>query len=348
MESTIIYRRWLPFMTLLLATTLVLCLTTQIGAKEKPDQESPAPPAMENEHGYLGVTLLDLNDEERQELKYKGDGVLVESVVEDSPAEEAGLKDDDVIYRFNGQDVNSEQALREAIGATKAGDKIEIQIMRDGDKKEIIAVMGSSMDALGSSLGHMNRPLRRMLMMETQEESAVWLGIEVQPLSNQLKDYFKVKGDGGVLVSSVEDRSPAKKAGLKAGDVIMRVSDKDIFARADIQKALRHYEMGDTVSIALIRGGLIKNVKAKVTPIPEIYRDNMPGMLEMEQGWNARTPKIKVEKKVRWAEPDSKLEESPAQENELEMQDLDQSIQSLQEEMDQLQSDMNRFHNELE
>jgi C-terminal processing protease CtpA/Prc len=272
----------------------------------------------------------------------------VESVVEDSPAEKAGLKDDDVICRFNGQDVNSEQALREVIGATKSGDKIEIQVIRDGNKKEITAVMGSSMEALGSSLGHLNRPLRRMLMMETAEDNAVWLGIEVQPLSNQLKDYFKVKGDGGVLISSVEDRSPAKKAGLKAGDVIMRVSDKDIYARADIQKALRHSESGDTVSISIIRGGLSKKLKAQMAPMPETYRETASQMMDLERGWNSSSPRVKVEKRIRMTEPDSQLETPNLPENELQMEDLEQSIESLQQEIDELQGDMNRFHNELE
>jgi len=93
-------------------------------------------------------------------------------------------------------------------------------------------------------------------------EKAGFLGVQIQDLSEQLSDYFKVKDGNGVLVSEVVEDSPAEKAGLKAGDIITNVDDKDIENAGDLTMTIRGYEPESKVSVAIIRDGKKKNLEA--------------------------------------------------------------------------------------
>jgi len=92
-------------------------------------------------------------------------------------------------------------------------------------------------------------------------EKGGFLGVQIQDLSEQLSGYFKVKDGNGVLVSEVVKDSPAEKAGLKAGDIITKVDDKDIENAGDLTMTVRGYEPESKVSVAIIRDGKKKNLK---------------------------------------------------------------------------------------
>jgi C-terminal processing protease CtpA/Prc len=93
-------------------------------------------------------------------------------------------------------------------------------------------------------------------------EKGGFLGVQIQDLSEQLRGYFKVKDGNGVLVSEVVKDSPAQKAGLKAGDIITKVDDKDIENAGDLTMTVRGYEPETKVSVSVIRDGKKKNLKA--------------------------------------------------------------------------------------
>lgn len=94
------------------------------------------------------------------------------------------------------------------------------------------------------------------------DEKAGFLGVQIQDLSEQLSDYFKVKNGNGVLVSEVVEDSPAKKAGLKAGDIITKVDDNEIENASDLTTTIRGYKPETKVSISIIRDGKKKKLKA--------------------------------------------------------------------------------------
>ena len=82
-----------------------------------------------------------------------------------------------------------------------------------------------------------------------------FLGVHIQDLTDQLRTYFKVKGDGGVLISEVVEDSPAEKAGIKAGDVITIVGDEEISGPSNLQKSIRKHDPEEKVKITLVRNG---------------------------------------------------------------------------------------------
>jgi hypothetical protein len=103
------------------------------------------------------------------------------------------------------------------------------------------------------------------------DEKAGFLGVQIQDLSEQLSDYFKVKDGNGVLVSEVVKDSPAEKAGLKAGDIITKVDSEDIENAGDLTATIRGYEPETKVSISVIRDGKKKKLKATLGEAEQDY-----------------------------------------------------------------------------
>lgn len=103
------------------------------------------------------------------------------------------------------------------------------------------------------------------------DEKAGFLGVQIQDLSEQLSEYFKVKNGNGVLVSEVVEGSPAAKAGLKAGDIIIKVDDEDIENAGDLTTIIRGYEPEAKVSISIIRDRKKKKLKATLGETEQGY-----------------------------------------------------------------------------
>ncbi|MFQ6673508.1 MAG: S1C family serine protease [Fidelibacterota bacterium] len=116
-----------------------------------------------------------------------------------------------------------------------------------------------------------------------------WLGVYVQPLTDQLRNSFRVKDPGGVLVSDVVEGSPAEAAGLKAGDVIVSVDRKKMGDSADFVSLIRGKSPGDRVRLRIVRDGRKRTITAtldsrvstegkRVMPFfKDLHMDRIPG-----------------------------------------------------------------------
>ncbi|HEV8376102.1 MAG TPA: PDZ domain-containing protein, partial [Candidatus Polarisedimenticolia bacterium] len=98
--------------------------------------------------------------------------------------------------------------------------------------------------------------------------SRTYLGVRVQGLTEELRSYFRAPRGRGVLVSRVEEDTPAGKAGLRAGDVIIAVDGKGIADRGDISQALEDKEPGDQVTVKIVRDGSEKTLEVEVAERP--------------------------------------------------------------------------------
>ena len=97
-------------------------------------------------------------------------------------------------------------------------------------------------------------------MIETKPSG--YLGVHIQNLTDQLAEYFKVKEGKGVLVTEVEDDSPAEKAGLKAGDIITKINDEEVTTTGELSKAVRSYDPEAKVTVSVLRNGKNKKLNA--------------------------------------------------------------------------------------
>jgi serine protease Do len=212
---------------------------------------------------FLGVSVEDISKENMNRYGMREvRGVGVTQVVKDSPAEKAGLKKDDVILRFDGESVTSARKLTRLVSEASADQTVRLTISRGGSEMELGATL--SKRSLSSALREgiredvfrgIEKDFPQITMGDGNFVFAIGgnrrIGVSTQPLTKQLADYFGVK-DGGLLITSVNENSPAAKAGLKAGDVITAVDGEKVTSAGDISRAISKKEDGP-VSLTIIR-----------------------------------------------------------------------------------------------
>ena len=190
------------------------------------------------------------------------DGALIQRVYRGTAAEEAGLERGDVIVEFDGHRIFDDSDLIERILDRNPDDRVSIVVRRDGKDMELTAVLGSRHDRADwddddSSWGHF---LGRLLGSDSGRRSGPMLGVHVMEMNRQLADYFEAS-DGGILITKVTRNSPAERAGIQAGDVIVEVDGSRIYETGDISDAL-YDRWGETVAVSVMRKARLVNLDA--------------------------------------------------------------------------------------
>ncbi len=220
-----------------------------------------------SEHGWLGVYIQDIDPSMAEAMNLKStEGVLVNDVVDGSPADEAGIKSKDVIVKFNGEKCIDESELRNLIRDTKPNDKVKITVIRDGKKKNLSVKIGEASESSFSSNFNWNgnNPYFNKMMIHGFLKKP-GIGIKIEDLNDQLGKYFGVKDGEGVLITEVLEDSPAEKAGLKAGDVIIKADGEDIEDSEDLRDIISEKEDGDKVKLTVLRNKDKKKFIAEVS-----------------------------------------------------------------------------------
>jgi len=202
---------------------------------------------------WLGVETHEVTGDKAKELKLPAErGVVVGKVIPDSPAAKAGLKENDVVTEINGQRVEGTAQFRRMIREIPAGRTAQFTVWRDGRSQTISATLGKAEEghhmrfqaAPGTYAFRMPEvpELRELPNMDWEGMLAPLghprLGIDAEDLSGQFGSYFGAPDGEGVLVRDVNSGSPAEKAGLKAGDVIISVDGDRIRSVGDLREKL--------------------------------------------------------------------------------------------------------------
>ena len=262
---------------------------------------APAPPAVATTFfvsgNFLGVRTEEITRENMQRYGLTGEprGVGVREVVKGSPAEKAGLRANDVIVRFDGEQVTSVRKLTRLIEESAPDHTARLTVSRGGAEQEVSATLkrrepfvsagGEGLfnlppDIVGDALRLGDEAARNSEQWKRAEEqvrrrweemarkhpglfggSTRRIGVTTDALGKQLADYFGVTH--GVLVNSVEEGSPAEKAGLKAGDVITEADGQQVGDADDLVRALGAKEEGE-VALTVVRDKQRRTVR--VTP----------------------------------------------------------------------------------
>jgi membrane-associated protease RseP (regulator of RpoE activity) len=234
-------------------------------AQQSPAAPEPAKPDAESRtrtaSSYLGVDTRDVTPERVAALKLKDShGVEVTMVDQDAPAGKAGVKEHEVILSFNGQAVENVEQLRRLIRATPPGTTVSLNISREGQPIAVSVKLASRNQVFSSNRGKrvIRTPAVHIPSMSfvVPQFSVVQFwgrnGMTVEDLTPQLGEFFGVRNGAGVLVRSVQKGSPAEAAGLKAGDVIVKVNNQPISSGADWRHLMRN-QRGGTVTLGIIR-----------------------------------------------------------------------------------------------
>jgi serine protease Do len=261
------------------------------------------------QRGRLGISLEDVRADDVGRLQLEEEaGARVSHVADESPASAAGLKEDDVILRFQGEPVRSASQLARLVRETPAGRKVALEVSRQGQVQQLSATLGESRGMAFGDLGrwhelmvppsppdapappeiaelpempelpdipelpafrwndedreairdHARNEVRRVLRSRGPR-----LGIRYHELSDQLAGYFKV--EGGVLVASVDEGSAAAKAGVKAGDVIVKLNGRKVGDASDLGSEVARLSSDAEATLTVQRDGRPLDLKVTVT-----------------------------------------------------------------------------------
>ncbi len=169
-------------------------------------------------YGWLGVTIDNLNDDLRNYFEIKERvGVIVLKVYKDSPAEESGLKEGDLILTFGGDSVKTTRDLVRMVSASSVGKRIPLGILRNGKKIKVLV-----------KIGKMPKEGEEIEEVEDASDKVSFRGMTVDDITPFYQRRFRIKTDQGTVITDIEDDSAADKAGLEVGDVVLKVENKKI------------------------------------------------------------------------------------------------------------------------
>jgi serine protease Do len=219
--------------------------------------------------GWLGVEIGEVTGEKAKNLRLSSTrGVIVDDVEPDSPAAKAGVREDDVITQYDGQPVEGTVQFRRLVRETPPGRTITLAILRGGSTQSISVELGDRSayfekkmkgkmrdfgEAYSFSLPNFNVELPEM--PDAIDARTPVLGINAEDLTGQLGSYFGAPNDAGILVREVRAGTPADKAGLKAGDVIVKLEGKQVRTLADLRAQLRDKSDQPSVTMSVLRKG---------------------------------------------------------------------------------------------
>ena len=296
-----------------------------LSAQEKGDADHQVRVFAFSQGSYLGVFIADVSAEDVERLGLREErGVRITGVADEGPARDAGLQEDDVILSWNGARLEGEAQLRRLLNETPAGRSATLGVFRGGAERSMTVELGqrggapgvlslrSGWDAdraaqlreqlelnrehlgdLRVRLGEMPRVMTFMSMRGGR------LGVGIQGLEPQLADYFGLGERTGVLITTVREDSPAAKAGLKAGDVIIAVGGDDIEDVGDVSRFVWGADAGP-VEIQVLRDRKERAVTAELPEVENTWHSSDgevngfffgPGELDMD------------DTHIEWAEP---------------------------------------------
>jgi serine protease Do len=233
--------------------------------------------------GYLGVESRDVSEDQLGALKLKeARGAEIVSLDHDGPACKAGMRMHDVILQINGQAVDGQEQLKRLLRDQPVGRTVSFVVSRDGQTQTMTlqmadrrtveqqaweqhysvpapgesisgSVRGNSFMGASTSAGTTAIPKghREMLAMNMILSSS-YTGAQLEVMGPQLAGFFGADGGAGLLVRSVDSNSPAEEAGLKAGDVVVKVNSIAVSSGTDWTKTV-HDNRGRPVPVVVIR-----------------------------------------------------------------------------------------------
>jgi serine protease Do len=198
------------------------------------------------QRGFLGVQPGAVTKDVAESLGLKApEGAVIERVLPNTAAERAGLREGDVILRFDGKPVEKHTDLPRIVGNTKPGQKVAVQVWRNGASREFSLTLGESEP---DRVAQRNERAPQPGQAPKPQTNA--LGLVVSDLTDAKKRELKV--EGGVQVDAVD--GPAARAGLRNGDVILKMQNIDIGSARQLNELVGKLDGKRAVAVLVRRG----------------------------------------------------------------------------------------------
>jgi S1-C subfamily serine protease len=201
----------------------------------------------------LGVVVGDLTFEQIDELGISL-GVRVHAVVPESPAAEAGVESGDIIIALDGAPIYSPQRLQWILSKQPPGEPVVLSIRRgEGETAEVIEL---------KAVPTLPQAEEGIAQVPGTMDQRAWLGVRMQPMTSALEQQYAVPRGRGVLIADVGPQSPAARAGLLPGDVLVRIDRRTVRSLGDVYRALAFFDPGETVELEVVREGETTTLEA--------------------------------------------------------------------------------------
>jgi len=204
--------------------------------------------------GWLGVSIQPLTPDLARSFGAKdAKGVLINEVMPDSPAAKAGLKPGDILLEFEGRSMEGPGDLQRAVGFFSPDRTAKVKILRDQAEKTVEIKVGQAPD---------ERQAQQPRQGGSRERSM--LGLEVRPVTPEIARQLNLRSTDGVVVTRVEDGTPAAEAGVQRGDVVKQLNGQTVKTMADFERLTRNMKDGDALTVLLQRGPMSLYVAFRV------------------------------------------------------------------------------------
>jgi serine protease Do len=193
--------------------------------------------------GYLAVTTQNVDEGLAKALDLpSAKGAIIGGVDPGGPAAQGGLREGDVIVKFDGNPVEDSLGLRSLVAEAQPGHQAKLSVLRDGKERDLDVTLGTRPGTGGEATP------------EATQEGDARLGIDARDLTPELARRLGYEDDHGALVATVEPGSPAAEAGLARGDLIEKLNRTPIESVGDLRRAVSSLKAGDTAAVLVRRG----------------------------------------------------------------------------------------------
>ncbi|MEM1131039.1 MAG: PDZ domain-containing protein, partial [Pseudomonadota bacterium] len=197
----------------------------------------------ETRRGWLGVRIQDVTDDLAEAMGLEDtEGALVTDVPE-GPAEDAGMASGDVILTFDGHDVADTRELVRRVGNTEVGKAVRVTVYRDGQTETLVITLGrrETAEAVPAAVNS-SEPIESDLM-----------GMTVSGLTEELREQLELPEDAeGLVVTDIDETSPAYEKGLRAGDVIAEAGQEQVASVGEFEDRVEEAREAGRKSLLLL------------------------------------------------------------------------------------------------
>ena len=202
--------------------------------------------------GWLGVMLGGAGAAPRAEDQEPPPGILISGIIQESPADKAGLRARDRILAVDGTPVSSSRELVSRVKSLPPSSWISLSVERNGEQAQVRLRLGTRPREIG------RLQVRRG-----------WVGIEAIDLPPSLRGHFGAPEESGVMISHIEPGSPAEAAGFELGDVVYAVVGEPARSSRELSAMVRRGGVGNTLEFTLAREGVEIVLESLVQQAPQ-------------------------------------------------------------------------------
>ena len=193
---------------------------------------------------WLGVIIQELDNETAEALDIgTRNGALIADVVKDSPAEDAGMQEGDVIVEFNGKPIANTANLKNVVSLTAPESTNRVKVIRNGSPKTVKVTL-------------QELPENPQQYAIRQRNESNEFGLELRKITDSLKEKYEIKEeDEALVVTRIDPNGEAYEKGIREGDIIKRIGTERVRSLKDYDRLLEKAKIKGTVLVLVKKPG---------------------------------------------------------------------------------------------